>query len=194
MPDRIGQRTRIQWISVYLTMGFVWSALGIKKTGRTDDPDPVTGLTSREKYLIKSSYEAVRKNPVEHGVGILNLLFKKYPEALELFPFRDIPLNELPNNPRYRAHCNSVIYGFTAIVDALDNNELLVTILTKVGETHVPRNVFEESFTQLEGIVIEYFSPLLNGEELAAWDKTLKVAFNVIRGAVTEEMAKKSKS
>nr|XP_023030515.1 extracellular globin-E1-like isoform X1 [Leptinotarsa decemlineata] len=171
------------------SMGFVWSALGFKNTGRTDDPDPVTGLTSRDRYLVKSSYEAVRKNPVESGVSLLNLLFKNHPEALQLFPFKDIPLDELPKNRKYQAHCNSVIYGFSAIVDAIDDVELLVPILNKVGESHQPRKVNEESFLQLKDTIIELFSTFMTPLEIASWKKTLDVAISVINKAVKDKAA-----
>lgn len=40
----------------------------------------------------------------------------------------------------------SVIYGFSAIVDKLDDSELLVPILHKLGETHAPRNVTDQAY------------------------------------------------
>ncbi|CAH1183081.1 unnamed protein product [Phaedon cochleariae] len=165
-------------------MGAIWSLLGYPDTGRTDDPDPVTELTSRDRYLIKSSYQAVRKTPTDSGVALLNLYFKNHPEAKQLFPFKDVPDSELSQNKRYQAHCNSVIYGFSAVVDAIDDPDILVPILAKLGETHVPRKVTKELFMQLRDTIIELFSSFMKPEEMDAWKKTLKVAFDVITGAM----------
>lgn len=73
-------------------------------------------------------------------------LFDTHPAYLQLFPFKDVPRNELPANKRYQAHCNAVIHGFSSIIDALDDNELIVVILTKIADSHVPRSVGESEF------------------------------------------------
>lgn len=54
-------------------MGSVWSLFGYGNHGRTDDPDPVTGLTSRDRYHVKTSWAGVMKNPTENGVALLIL-------------------------------------------------------------------------------------------------------------------------
>lgn len=38
--------------------------------GRTDDPDPGTGLTSRERYLIKTTWDVVMKDGTKHGISL----------------------------------------------------------------------------------------------------------------------------
>lgn len=50
-------------------MGMLYSLLGYN--GRTDDPDPVTGLTSRDKHLLKSTWELVKKDLKGNGVKVL---------------------------------------------------------------------------------------------------------------------------
>ncbi|KAJ8936923.1 hypothetical protein NQ314_012128 [Rhamnusium bicolor] len=171
-------------------MGMIYSLLGYATQGRTDDPDPVTGLTSRDKYLIANSYLKVRKNPTESGVALLNTLFKNHPEYLQLFPFRDVPIKDLPENKRYQAHGNSIIYSFSSIIDALDQNDLLVTILTKIGESHVPRKATEKAFMDLKDSLIELFSPIFNEEEMTAWGKALDVSFTVMCKAIRDTLSK----
>lgn len=39
-------------------------------TGRTDDPDPDTGLTSRDRYLISSTWKTVMKDPLQSGMAL----------------------------------------------------------------------------------------------------------------------------
>lgn len=54
-------------------MGMLWSLLGYTNKGRTDDADPVTGLTSRDKYHLKKTWGVVKANPTDNGVALLNL-------------------------------------------------------------------------------------------------------------------------
>lgn len=54
-------------------MGIVVSYVLPGSTGRTDDPDPVTGLTSRDKYLVKTSWAKIMKNPTDNGTALLCL-------------------------------------------------------------------------------------------------------------------------
>ncbi|XP_049819885.1 globin isoform X1 [Aethina tumida] len=164
-------------------MGVVVSMFG-GNTGRTDDPDPVTGLTSRDRYLVTSSWAEVRKDPTGNGVALLMLFFEKYPDYVKLFPFRDIPMKDLPTNKRFQAHCNSVIYGLSAVIDLINNTDLLVAQLLKVGETHKPRGVTDQAYLDLKGVVIDLFSTFMTKSQIEAWKKTLDVAMaTMIKGS-----------
>lgn len=50
-------------------MGLIYSYL--LGYGRTDDPDPTTGLTSRDKYLLRNTWKEAKVDPVKLGVGLL---------------------------------------------------------------------------------------------------------------------------
>lgn len=54
-------------------MGVAVSYILPSNTGRTDDPDPVTGLTSRDKYLVKTTWAKLMKSPADSGVALLCL-------------------------------------------------------------------------------------------------------------------------
>lgn len=54
-------------------MGAVVSYVTPGNTGRSDDPDPVTGLTSKDKYLVRTSWAKIMKNPADSGVALLCL-------------------------------------------------------------------------------------------------------------------------
>ncbi|XP_076273075.1 globin 1 isoform X2 [Rhynchophorus ferrugineus] len=155
-------------------------------TGRTDDPDPTTGLTSRDKYLVRTSWARIMKNATDSGVALLLLFFKKYPQHKELFPFKDVPHDELSTNKRFRAHASSVVFALASIVDALNDNDLLVQLLIKTGSTHKPRDVTADGFKHLNEVTIELFSSIMKPDEVEAWKKTLGVAFGVILKGLAE--------
>lgn len=50
-------------------MGIIYSYLF--GHGRTDDPDATTGLTSREKYLVRTTWKEAVSDPIKLGVGLL---------------------------------------------------------------------------------------------------------------------------
>lgn len=82
--------------------------------------------------------------------------FKNNPEYQQVFPFRDVPIEELPKNKRFLAHANGVVYGFSSIVDAVDDPEMLGPILSRIGESHAPRRIDEKSFTVSTNLNIFY--------------------------------------
>ncbi|KAF7282706.1 hypothetical protein GWI33_002171 [Rhynchophorus ferrugineus] len=161
-------------------------------TGRTDDADPVTGLTSRDKYLITKTWARLSNGDaaVQTGVAIFLALFKKHPKYHQLFPFRDTPLEELPKNNRFRAHCVSLMYSFTSIVQNIENTVLLQELLTKQGVAHVPRKVPVHAYEELRIVLMELFSTLMNDEEQKSWEKFLKLGFSIISDGATKASEK----
>ncbi|KAF5271231.1 hypothetical protein FQA39_LY08238 [Lamprigera yunnana] len=116
--------------------------LNLLKGGSKDnDPDPVTGLTNVEKELIKNSWSLVKKDLKGHGIELFLIFFKDFPEYQNFFPFRDVPYEELRTNNKLRSHGVSVMYAIGAIVDNLDDNDVLIGLLEKNGESHGKRKV-----------------------------------------------------
>ncbi|XP_056639327.1 globin-like [Diorhabda carinulata] len=167
-------------------MGIIWSLFGYD-TGRIDDPDPTTGLTSREKFHIRTSWAKIMKNPTESGVALLLLYFKKHPYSKELFSFKNIPDEELPKSVQFKAHCNSVIHTVASIIDSLDSTDLLVIIIERIGTTHKPRNVTPKLFMELKETMLELFSSIMKKEEIEAWEKASQVVFTVIINGLNKQ-------
>lgn len=57
-----------------------------------------------------------------------------------------MPYEQLAEQPKLKGHATNVMYAFTAIVDNLNNNEVLVELLTKNGQSHAPRNIPPEAY------------------------------------------------
>lgn len=167
-------------------MGTVLSYILPANTGRTDDPDPVTGLTSRERYLVQSSWAKVMKDPTNMGVLLLKMFLGSHPQYIQLFPFRDIPADQLTEHVKFRAHANNVIYAFSAYIDALNDTDLLIQLLQKTGSSHIKHSAPKEGFIHLKEVLLQLFSSL-RPEEVAAWKKTLDVAFSVVLKSLAGE-------
>lgn len=122
-------------------MGSIVSSFNTSNT-----PDPVTGLTIKEQKMVQNSWALVQKDPVKNGVELFMLFFKNHPEYQELFPFRDVPFDELKEHKLVQIHATSVMYALNAIVNSLDNSEVLVNLLVKNGLSHGEKGVPEQGY------------------------------------------------
>ncbi|KAG5894649.1 hypothetical protein JTB14_017362 [Gonioctena quinquepunctata] len=172
------------YISIFLILGFAWSGT----SGSIVDPDPLTGLTARDRDLVKNSFNAMRNTPRKYGKAILVTFFLHNRSAQKLFPYRDIPIDSLVSNPQFEKHSLTVQDVIASIIDSLDNSPRMIALLGKVAEQLVSLGATESLlFTQFQESMIDYLSPRMNAEEVGAWKKILKVAFDVMRGVVREK-------
>ncbi|XP_060521326.1 globin-2 A chain-like isoform X1 [Cylas formicarius] len=166
-------------------MGLITSLIW-RNNGRTDDPDPDTGLTSRDRYLLKSTWQKLSKDSAATGIQIFLNLFEKEPKYHDLFPFRDIPWEDLPSCNRFKAHCVTLMYAFSSIIGNIEQPHLLRALLVKQAVAHVPRKVPDKAYWQLKEVLMEMFKPIMTNEELATWNKFLDLGLNLMVEAAGE--------
>lgn len=78
---------------------------------------------------------------------IIFSLFETNPEYQQLFPFRDIPRKQLKENGCFQAHCVSVMYALSSIIDNVDNAPMMTQLLVKQAANHVTRNVPHQAYS-----------------------------------------------
>ncbi|XP_076686489.1 globin-like [Andrena cerasifolii] len=147
--------------------------------------DQATGLTERQKKLVQNTWAVIRKDEVGSGVAVMIAFFKKYPEYQRYFSaFKDIPVNELPCNKRFQAHCASVITALNNVIDSLHDPGLMEASLIGLAERHKKRGQTKEEFQNLKEVILEVLRQALRKQfttEVAeAWSKTLDAAFTKI--------------
>ncbi|XP_053975240.1 cytoglobin-1-like [Hylaeus anthracinus] len=144
--------------------------------------DPNVGLTGKEKRLVRETWNTIYANSVNTGVAIMSSYFKQYPQYHKVFPaFKDIPLDELSANMKFKAHCQFIMSTLSNAFNALDDIALMETILQSTGQKHGRRGQGRQEFIDLKGVMMEVmkndlkskFSP----EVEAAWSKMIDVAF-----------------
>lgn len=161
------------------------SLLGGGSNPDLDVPDPATGLTPREKMAVRRIWDIVKADIKQNGIDLLVMLFESNPSHQRHFEaFKDVPLKDLPSNRKFQAHCTSVMYALTSVVDNLDDTECLVEMLTKLGQNHHRHGITRQEFIDLKTTVLKLLTKKLGSkftcEDEAAWNKTLDVAYSVI--------------
>ncbi|XP_015600849.1 globin [Cephus cinctus] len=150
--------------------------------GNTNDAviDSATGLSGKEKRLVQESWAIIRKNPVDAGVAIMSRFFKVYPQYQKVFPsFKDLPVESLPGNKKFQAHCQSIVTTLSNAFDSLHDSGLLEANLHILGERHGRRGQGRQEFIDLKEIILNVLNESLGGkfdlETAAAWDKIMDV-------------------
>ncbi|KAK9882202.1 hypothetical protein WA026_019714 [Henosepilachna vigintioctopunctata] len=156
-------------------MGLLWSILGYEDESQID---PVTGLSIREKKLIRSTKEPLMKNVCETGAAILHEFFVRHPSYQDFFPFKGVPLSGIKTNKKFLAHCNSVMYAISSWIDSLDDPELLIAMLKKLGSNHARHKLPQQSFWDLREVILDCIKPLFPEETRNAFKKFLDLAIN----------------
>ncbi|KAH6948855.1 hypothetical protein HPB50_026606 [Hyalomma asiaticum] len=149
-------------------------------------------LTDREKKLIRNSWRKFcEKNP-DYGVRIFISMFAKHPEYLQLFPrFRDKELRTLRNDAKFRAHACAVGHQLSAIVECIEDEEVLVELIRKNAANHLPRaGVRPSNFESLSEAALEQMmasnKALMTPATVCAWNKLFE-KMNRITRSVYEE-------
>lgn len=169
-------------------MGFLLSKLSWYPAEPPDYDvvDEKTGLTPRQKQIVKDTWDVVKLDIKVNGVDLFIMYFQKHPHYQKVFrAFSDVPISELKGNRRLLAHATSVMYAITSVVDNLNDPDCLVELLAKIGDSHIPRNLARHHFEDLGSVILEILeiklgSRLMNDTAKDAWRKTLAVMNNLI--------------
>ncbi|XP_030374170.1 globin CTT-VI [Scaptodrosophila lebanonensis] len=142
-------------------------------------------MNSDEVAVIKKTWEIPVATPTDSGTAILVQFLKRYPSNMEKFPFRDVPVDDLVTNARFRAHAGRIIRVFDDSIRALGQDgelEKLEEIWTKVAMNHIPRQITKESYNQLRGIILEVLTAAcnLNESQAEAWSKLVDHVYKII--------------
>ena len=161
-----------------------------------DIPDKATGLTPRERQIVKDTWALAYKNSKSVGVELFIQLFTTYPHHQQKFPsFKNVPLSEMKlGNKKLEAHATNVMYSLATLVDNLEDVECLIELCSKIGENHLRRKVEQQAFLDVKTVLMKLLKEKLGssltpqGEE--AWNKTLDLANKCIFQAMEDKKNK----
>ncbi|XP_013384357.1 globin-like [Lingula anatina] len=173
-------------------MGAIWSMFF--GYGGSDTVDEKTGLTEREKNILRYTWKGISTKPREYGPELFLQLFTKIPETKKYFrSLKDKSNEELRKSFVLRAHGATVVNSLTSVVESLDDADCLVSLLKKIGTNHqkigIPVALFGPEFCEL---ILSWLENSLGSSrfgptERATWDKALSVIMSVIKSAYDEK-------
>ncbi|XP_075750783.1 hemoglobin subunit zeta-like [Rhipicephalus microplus] len=148
-----------------------------------------TGLTNKERKNVRQTWQAFCKSKQDYGVLIFIEFFQRYPSYLPLFPsFRDLQLKDLVCNHRFRAHGCAVGHQIAAVVDTLDDLDVMTELMRKIAVNHTAKpGLTPEHFEHLLHVILvtmqtscpEQFTQ----DVIAAWIKLFDVVMAVTKPA-----------
>ncbi|EDV94939.1 globin-2B [Drosophila grimshawi] len=149
-------------------------------------------MNNDEVQMIKKTWEIPVATPTDSGAAILTAFFNRHPSSLEKFPFRDVPLAELPTNSRFRAHASRIIRVFDDSIRVLgqdDAEEKLEEIWTKVAVNHIPRQISKESYNNLKEVVLEVLTAAcnLNESQVQSWTKLVNHVYDILFKSINDD-------
>ncbi|XP_043492198.1 globin CTT-E/E' [Polistes fuscatus] len=147
--------------------------------------DEKLGLTEGQKKLVQNTWAIVKKDQVASGVAVMLAYFTKHPEYQQSFkPFKDMPIDQLPGNKRFQAHCAGIIATISTVIDSLQDFDLLVANIEIFTERHRKRGQKQKEFEDLKPVMAEVLREAIGTEYTPeveeAWAKTLDVFFATI--------------
>jgi len=142
-------------------------------------------LTAAEATTIVSTWRLVQADLKGNGVKFFIHFFTGFPEYQKIFRgFADIPLSELSTNKRLTAHAYTVFSTITALVENLDDPEVLTELLLNVGRSHHKRKLNKGDFENLRESLLEFLGKALEDKWTTdvevAWKKTLTLVTDKI--------------
>ncbi|KAL0841048.1 hypothetical protein ABMA28_014815 [Loxostege sticticalis] len=158
--------------------------------GPPDQVNPISGLTKREIYAVQKSWAPVYANSVANGTELLRRLFTTYPETKNFFKMvRNLPDNEWSQNFQFKAHVINLMSALNMAIANLNQPEIVIAMMVKLGESHKRRQIKEQHFHDLKNVIVQMFIDVLNldGNTLGAWGKTVDFWYKHIFSALNAE-------
>ncbi|XP_005183602.1 globin CTT-VI [Musca domestica] len=143
-------------------------------------------MNTDEVLEIKRTWDIPAANPTESGSAILMLFFKRYPSNLQKFSaFKDLPLDELSTNARFRAHASRIIKVFDESIQMLGHDwagPKLEETWSKIATSHFNRQIEKKSFNELKEVILEVLTAAcnLNEKQIQAWTKLMDTVYSII--------------
>ncbi|XP_049272424.1 cytoglobin-2-like [Rhipicephalus sanguineus] len=134
-------------------------------------------LTNRERKYVRQTWQAFCQANQDYGVLIFVEFFQRYPSYLPLFPpFGDLPLKDLVCNHRFRAHGYAVGHQIAAVLDTLDDLDVMTELVRKTAVNHAAKpGLKPEHFEHLLHVILETMQTRcpeqFTQDVIAAWIK-----------------------
>ncbi|XP_045475731.1 uncharacterized protein LOC123681474 [Harmonia axyridis] len=128
------------------------------------------GMTAKEVQLLRKSHEELSQDPAAMRKVFLEY-FRQYPHNQKFFSFRNVFLEELPENTDFKIQCALVTAYMSACIENLEDYDVVEGILTNLGKNHKKYKIPTEAFWQSRNVIVQGLSELVDEETHLAHSK-----------------------
>ena len=92
-------------------------------------------FSQHQKTVLRETWKLI--DGENHGIAIFLRIFERNPTAQHHFPFRGLSVDDLLQNPAFRAHATRFMHAIGTTIKNLDALDVaLIPILYRLGEVH----------------------------------------------------------
>ncbi|XP_026758525.2 globin-1-like isoform X2 [Galleria mellonella] len=142
--------------------------------GNPDEVHPITGLSRRDVYAIQRSWSQLYSNPGKYGLLLFIKLFRADPETKSFFKaIQNIGEDEISKSFQFRAHAINLMTAINAAVVSLDQPEVVIVLMNKLGESHHRRHVEIKHFKVVKSVLVNILKTELKANQalVTSWDR-----------------------
>jgi hemoglobin-like flavoprotein/rubredoxin len=159
----------------------------VEKEAHCDpSPTPTPGPSEHEVDLVQTSWSMVEAALSYEQVGVIlyQNIFKVWPELLQLFPFRDIPIKDLYDSDPMKHQGHATVTAVATAVKYLKTLDEVVPTLKKLGTHHAGRGIVRAHYDVVGEALLDTLAAGLGG----AWNDELKTAWAKVYKLVSDTM------
>jgi len=123
-----------------------------------------TDLTAHQKDNIRDAFATFQHDLTKYGADTFIYLITEHPDLKAVFPWGDIPNDQLRGNPVFQHHIESVFKGLAVAVDHLDNLKSTASYYVHLGQSHITRGANDAAFAAVIESVLHTFKGILGAK------------------------------
>ncbi|CAK1595911.1 unnamed protein product [Parnassius mnemosyne] len=123
--------------------------------GDPDKDHPVTGLSPRDVYAVQRSWAVIYAEAGHYGLQLFIRLFRLNPVTKTYFKaIKDMDEEQLSKSYQFKAHAINLMSSINTAVTNLNQPEVVIALMNKLGETHRKRRVEQLHFDQVKEVLV----------------------------------------
>jgi len=141
------------------------------------------GLEQSDVDAIQRSWEIVKETAKlrVHGVNFFEMLFEMIPDWREKYFSHMGP----KTSAKFRSHATMIMMTLDSWIENLDDLDLVVDAVLRVGQTHADRDILSPQFVEINKVIIVYLETGLadkfTEEMKESWIKLLDTVVTIIK-------------
>ncbi|CAK1595913.1 unnamed protein product [Parnassius mnemosyne] len=139
-----------------------------------DKPNPMSGLTPRDIYAVQRSWAVMYAEAGKYGLELFIRLFRLNPVTKTYFrTIKDMNEEQLSKSFQFKAHAINLMSSINTAVTNLNQPEVVIALMNKLGETHKKRRVEKSHFEDVKAVLVDILRNdlKLTDDVISSWAK-----------------------